>query len=578
MSDFIFISEFNEYQGPTPVAVIPEHCSNCIDVAEFSLKLQEIDFQQILNKESLQIPLDFYCVVPYMSVVAYVHCFTLLDVNARGYFRCICMAYVTKEADKLFFNLFDLHSVFCNVINVFKDGNSIVFLRDLERRRTFFKEESYCELYNVISRRLLGVILHSVSLGGTLAVRLKQGRLEVEACLLPTLVGKVLTLPCLCSLSWTLGLSLLSLAITHFSTSVGLLFIEAEDKVNIYPYHSLLTVGKFVLINFLQKEKEFWRNNLNKYSSQYQSIIDGKKHFFQGESNHYAEAKRYPPLWSFYRGYSIYNERDSVTVRNGHLFGSSDFNMLRLTLDYGLSLGPIISAIIKSVPVVLCSSPKHRQKATLFVQALSLFISGSWDRGSIRVCSWFPFPLAKRDFFNFKLIVCPDTIPITKFIKNHALVVDFGVNLSLKNSVPSSKQSENWVTSKLLKGRHWPSSSSFLINIFAELYGLGELSLLKYYHDNLILKRAMRIFPNTVSIPSNNWLSSALRFAFSDLYTLSGSLVAEICGNTDSKFLSDRTVKETSVFDIISCLVRLDQVSSLNEFVFKNRLQDGVFF
>ncbi|XP_035664558.1 uncharacterized protein LOC118408047 [Branchiostoma floridae] len=65
---------------------------------------------------------------------AYVHHFTLFDLQARGFVRPFCMSYVTTDRSKIMTNLEEMMAEFKKVSSVFKYGNRLMFVQELEHR------------------------------------------------------------------------------------------------------------------------------------------------------------------------------------------------------------------------------------------------------------------------------------------------------------------------------------------------------------------------------------------------------------------------------------------------------------
>jgi hypothetical protein len=59
---------------------------------------------------------------------------TLLDVNARGYVRPICLSYLSREPRKIATHFLDLAREFALAAETLKRGNYDLFRRDVERR------------------------------------------------------------------------------------------------------------------------------------------------------------------------------------------------------------------------------------------------------------------------------------------------------------------------------------------------------------------------------------------------------------------------------------------------------------
>eukprot|EP00795_Rhopilema_esculentum_P004519 gene4519-20772_t len=141
--DFILVSEFSELVGPRPVATIPEDGGASFNKNTFTVRIMSVDCTSTVSAEP-----DSHCVSSFKTVgdtqvvlvepsegaVAYVHHFTLYDINARGYVRPFCMAYVTNQHNKIMKHFREFRDQFSRISAYFKYGNAIQFLEDLQTR------------------------------------------------------------------------------------------------------------------------------------------------------------------------------------------------------------------------------------------------------------------------------------------------------------------------------------------------------------------------------------------------------------------------------------------------------------
>ena len=140
--DFILIAEFSELVGPRPVLTIPEDGGASFNKNVFTVRIMSVDCTAPLtidsesNKEGFQTVGDtqVFIMEPTEGAVAYVHHFTLYDIQARGYVRPYCMAYITNQHSKIMNNFALFRDYFSRISAYFKFGNAVVFLRDLQRR------------------------------------------------------------------------------------------------------------------------------------------------------------------------------------------------------------------------------------------------------------------------------------------------------------------------------------------------------------------------------------------------------------------------------------------------------------
>ncbi|XP_026871544.2 guanine nucleotide exchange protein smcr8b [Electrophorus electricus] len=142
--DFILISEFSEQVGPQPVLTIPDESKACgsFNLNDFSLRIMSMDYQTSFSSAG-----DSGC--PKLNFVedskvvlgdsregafAYVHHLTLYDLEARGFVRPFCIAYVSSEEDKIMHNFSHLSDEFSKVSECLKTGNRKNFANELDRK------------------------------------------------------------------------------------------------------------------------------------------------------------------------------------------------------------------------------------------------------------------------------------------------------------------------------------------------------------------------------------------------------------------------------------------------------------
>ncbi|XP_057276868.1 guanine nucleotide exchange protein SMCR8 [Pezoporus wallicus] len=158
--DFILISEFSEQVGPQPLLTIPEDAkvSGTFDLNYFSLRIMSVDYQASFVGHppgSAYPKLNF---VEDSKVVlgdskegafAYVHHLTLYDLEARGFVRPFCMAYISADEHKIMQQFQELSAEFSKASECLKTGNRKAFadelekkLRDLDYTRTVLHNET----------------------------------------------------------------------------------------------------------------------------------------------------------------------------------------------------------------------------------------------------------------------------------------------------------------------------------------------------------------------------------------------------------------------------------------------------
>ncbi|PFX33758.1 Smith-Magenis syndrome chromosomal region candidate gene 8 protein-like [Stylophora pistillata] len=156
--DFILIAEFAENEGPKPVMTIPQNAGENFDVNAFALHVMSVDYTQSRGSNfSIVEDTQLFLTERKDGIYAYVHHFTLYDIHARGFVRPYCMCYISHCKRKMFSFLDSFMDEFTKVSQLFRHGNRITFLRDLEERLCdvlLLKEKSILE--NSFSNSLVG--------------------------------------------------------------------------------------------------------------------------------------------------------------------------------------------------------------------------------------------------------------------------------------------------------------------------------------------------------------------------------------------------------------------------------------
>ncbi|XP_030068601.1 guanine nucleotide exchange protein SMCR8 [Microcaecilia unicolor] len=143
--DFILISEFSEQVGPQPLLTVPDDRKACgtFDLNYFSLRIMSVDYQASFVGHppgSAYPKLNF---VEDSKVVlgdskegafAYVHHLTLYDLEARGFVRPFCMAYISADEHKIMLQFQQLSWEFSRASECLKTGNRKAFAHELEKK------------------------------------------------------------------------------------------------------------------------------------------------------------------------------------------------------------------------------------------------------------------------------------------------------------------------------------------------------------------------------------------------------------------------------------------------------------
>ncbi|XP_068193203.1 guanine nucleotide exchange protein smcr8a [Antennarius striatus] len=143
--DFILISEFSEQVGPQPLLTIPEDPKVCgtFDLNYFSLRIMSVDYQASFVGHPPGTGYPRLSFVEDSRVVlgdskegafAYVHHLTLYDLEARGFVRPFCMAYVSADERKIMLQFEELSIRFSQASECLKAGNRRAFAKELQRK------------------------------------------------------------------------------------------------------------------------------------------------------------------------------------------------------------------------------------------------------------------------------------------------------------------------------------------------------------------------------------------------------------------------------------------------------------
>lgn len=143
--DFILISEFSEQVGPQPLLTIPNDPKVCgtFDLNYFSLRIMSVDYQASFVGHPPGTGYPRLSFVEDSRVVlgdskegafAYVHHLTLYDLEARGFVRPFCMAYVSADERKIMLQFQELSLRFSQASECLKAGNRRAFAKELQRK------------------------------------------------------------------------------------------------------------------------------------------------------------------------------------------------------------------------------------------------------------------------------------------------------------------------------------------------------------------------------------------------------------------------------------------------------------
>ncbi|XP_072124823.1 guanine nucleotide exchange protein smcr8a [Mobula birostris] len=141
--DFILISEFSEQVGPQPLLTIPDNARGNFDLNYFALRIMSVDYQASFvghppgtSYPKLNFVEDSKVVLgdSKEGAFAYVHHLTLYDLEARGFVRPFCVAYISTDENKIMQQFQELSADFSKASECLKTGNRKAFANELEKK------------------------------------------------------------------------------------------------------------------------------------------------------------------------------------------------------------------------------------------------------------------------------------------------------------------------------------------------------------------------------------------------------------------------------------------------------------
>ena len=161
-ADLVMVAEFSEQEGPRPLIILDEgYDENIFDPNSFAVRIMSVDAsappmingtgskdaddddeednrqRQDVHDASFRLAQD--SVVIHLEsaddlVVWHVRHFTLYDLEARGFVRPFCVAYVTRNSNKLVRRHELIDAKFREATAALKKGNFIQFSKELQKR------------------------------------------------------------------------------------------------------------------------------------------------------------------------------------------------------------------------------------------------------------------------------------------------------------------------------------------------------------------------------------------------------------------------------------------------------------
>ncbi|KAG7269439.1 hypothetical protein CRUP_032293, partial [Coryphaenoides rupestris] len=149
--DFILVAEFSEQVGPQPVLTIPDdpRMLGTFDLNHFSVRIMSVDYQAAFPPAGASSSSSATYSGPRINFTedsrvvlgdsadgcfAYVQHLTLYDLEARGFVRPFCMAYVSSDQRKLMEHFCELSACFTQASDSLKTGNRRAFATELQRK------------------------------------------------------------------------------------------------------------------------------------------------------------------------------------------------------------------------------------------------------------------------------------------------------------------------------------------------------------------------------------------------------------------------------------------------------------
>lgn len=152
--DLVIVAEFSEQEGPRPLIVLDEgYDESLFDANSFAVRIMSVDaslpptigVMENVSDEFVHRDYDAAfrlaqdSVVIHLEtaddrVVSHVRHFTLYDLEARGFVRPFCVAYVTQNPDKLVRRHDLIDAKFSEATTALKRGNFHQFSRELQKR------------------------------------------------------------------------------------------------------------------------------------------------------------------------------------------------------------------------------------------------------------------------------------------------------------------------------------------------------------------------------------------------------------------------------------------------------------
>ncbi|KAJ5070453.1 hypothetical protein M0811_10925 [Anaeramoeba ignava] len=460
---FVLISEFCEKTGPSPVFIYPPSSENPQAIKWFVLQLMTTNYSQSLPFENTE---GESFVIKISNRYAFVHRFTLLDIQARGFTRNFCFAFVGRSYRKLMQQFILLFEETKKLLSEIELNNKLLFILECEKKLLDlefskkqiekdpedvpkFKIKIFIEYIEQKSLEIQDNINHFYSKSTTHDfqilfqeisqefsienkfdpnLEINEQRKKFAGIIQQNYKAKYIGMKspmdfttslrnyqeiCLSNAFQFLHEIYLKQFFDKFSITTLQNFLHMELNTQIEPEHSLLLIGGFPMINFLPHFGE---------------TLEMKTEYFS-------------PIF-------------------GNSFDFQLLDVLKNQLRY--SKEHLIYSLLIGRPVVIYASKKHENYARFLVKNLSLFVVGNLSRFS--VLNWSNKPLSESDLAHFKLGSFPNNVAFKDEIKSRVTFYDYESGLVFpklyyqlsKNKIQNQNQNSNSNSKK--KSWFWSKS------------------------------------------------------------------------------------------------------------------------
>ena len=147
--DFIFIAEFSEQIGPTPVLCIPDCCPESFNKIAFAVRVLSVDWHikvsnnsgEALSRFSLDQDVQMLLSEPKEDAEAIVSYMTVYDLHARGNERPYCICYISQDKNKMMLFFEDIVKAISKIVMHIHRRNYEVFLKDLKVHSNLLRKD-----------------------------------------------------------------------------------------------------------------------------------------------------------------------------------------------------------------------------------------------------------------------------------------------------------------------------------------------------------------------------------------------------------------------------------------------------